>query len=185
MMRKVERDDLLDYQTYSDRRDVIRQEIMKIKRPRRLLLGEYLTFLFENTDTVRYQVQEMMRAEQIVREEAIQHELDTYNTLLGGPGELGCALLIGIEDPGLRATKLRAWLELPRHVYARMDDGQRVRPRFDDKQIGEDRLSAVQYLVFATGGRVPVAIGSDLPDLTIESELTTEQRAALAVDLAL
>ena len=52
-------------------------------------IGDYLTFLFENADTVRYQVHEMMRIESIVKENDIQHELDTYNELLGGSGELG------------------------------------------------------------------------------------------------
>ena len=83
MSRKVARSELLDYQTYDDQRDGLRDEIMRIKQPRRIHLGDELTFLFENTETIRYQIQEMMRAERIVKEAAIQHELDTYNGLLG------------------------------------------------------------------------------------------------------
>jgi hypothetical protein len=143
-----------------------------------------LTFLFENRDTVRYQVHEMMRAEQIVREADIRHELDTYNELLGGPGELGCTLLIGIDDPAERATKLGEWLALPQHVYAERPDGTRVRATFDPRQVGDERLSSVQYMKLPVGAEAPVAIGVDLPGLEVREALTDAQRAALADDLA-
>lgn len=183
MMKKVERSELLDYQTYSEQRHAVRQQVMAIKEPRRIHLGDSLTFLFENADTVRYQIQEMMRAEQIVRESAIQHELDTYNGLLGGDGELGCALLIEIDDRDERRRKLEEWLELPKHVYALLEDGTRVAATFDPGQMDEKRLSAVQYLKFDTGGEVPVALGVDMPGLQLETELDPEQRRALAGDL--
>ena len=183
-MRTVSRDELLDYQTYVDTRDAIREAVMAVKAVRRVHVGDVLTFLFENADTVRYQVQEMMRVEQIVRESQIQHELQTYNELLGGPGELGCALLIEIREETGRPELLRAWLPLPQHLYAELEDGTRVPALYDERQVGEDRLSAVQYLRFDTKGRVPVALGSSLPQLTCRAELTAEQRAALTEDLA-
>ena len=114
-MRKVTRSEIVDFQTYNDRRDAIRKQVLEIKRPRRVLVGDCLNFLFENTETIRYQVQEMMRAEKIVREKDIQHELDTYNELLGGTRELGCTLLIEIDDPAVRAERLKEWLSLPEH----------------------------------------------------------------------
>ena len=63
-------------------------------------------------------------------------------------------------------------------------DGSKARARYDAAQVGEDRLSSVQYLKFQVAGRVPVALGTDLPSLSIETQLTPEQRAALAADLA-
>src|SRR5688572_25594388 len=116
-MRKVQRSDVLDFKTYNDRRDAYRARILEEKQKRRVHLGEHLTFLFESTDTVLYQVQEMMRLEQTVREAEIQHEIDTYNQLLGEEGELGCTLLIEIDDAAERARKLAAWLGLPEHLY--------------------------------------------------------------------
>ena len=147
-------------------------------------VGENLTFLFENTDTMRYQIQEMMRVERIVREDDIQHELDTYNELLGGSGELGCTLLVEIEDQSLRNALLQRWGELPEHVYAILEDGRRIAPRIDDRQRTESRLSTVQYLKFPTGGVVPVAIGCDFPEARGETALSSVQRAALRDDLA-
>jgi|SRR6185295_3563266 len=182
-MHKVERSDLLDFQTYNDRRAELRGRALEEKGKRRIHLGEYLTFLFESTDTIRYQVQEMMRLEQIVREKDIQHELDTYNQLLGGPGELGCTLLIEIDDAAERDEKLRAWLDLPAHLYVKLEDGSRVGAVWDTAQV-DTRLSSVQYLKFRVGSQAPVAIGCDLPALPLESMLTAEQRQTLAQDLA-
>ena len=158
--------------------------MLALKRVRRVHV-DVLTFLFENPDTIRYQVQEMMRIERIVKEEAVLHELATYNEVLGGPGELGCTLLIEIDDAAQRQERLSAWMELPWHVFALLEDGQKAYARFDERQVGEERLSSVHYLKFDTGGRVPVAIGVDLAGLLeCETRLTDETRAALAEDLA-
>jgi hypothetical protein len=183
-MRKVNRSDVLDYQTYNERREAFRARILEEKSKRRVHLGEHLTFLFESTDTILYQVQEMMRLEQTVREADIQHEIDTYNQLLGGPGELGCTLLIEIDDPAVRARRLIEWLTLPQHVYVKRDDGSRVRALWDPAQVGETRLSSVQYLRFPVGEHKPLAIGVDHPALTVEAALTDAQRETLRRDLS-
>lgn len=182
-MRPVRRDEILDYVTYTERRDAIRKEALLAKNARRVHVGDHLTFLFENRVTVRYQVQEMMRVEQIVKEADIQHELDTYNELLGGKGELGATLLIEIDDPKERKQKLREWKDLPKHVYALLESGERVRAWYDERQVGEDRLSSVQFLKFKTGGQVPVALGVDHASYTVEVPLTDAQRQALEEDL--
>jgi hypothetical protein len=183
-MKPVERASILDYVTYEERREELRARVLALKALRRVHVGGVLTLLFENTETVRYQVQEMVRVERIVKESDILHELETYNELLGGPGELGSTMLIEIDDPAERAVKLQAWMELPWHVYARLEGGEKIYARFDERQIGEGRLSSVQYLKFATGGRTPVAVGCDLESFAHETVLTPEQREALKHDLA-
>src|SRR6266508_584579 len=105
-MKKVAREELLDLKAYDQQRDVIRPAVLEKKQARRVHAGGVLTFLFENADTVRYQVQEEIRV-----------ELETYNDILGGRGELGCTLLIEIEDPVERDRKLRAWMGLADHLY--------------------------------------------------------------------
>jgi hypothetical protein len=182
-MRKVTRDQIVDYATYEDTRDEFRKRVMASKEPRRIHLGEHVTLLFETSETVRYQVQEMLRAEKIVREAEIQHELDTYNEILGGDGELGCTLLIEIDDPELRAVKLREWLTLPHHVYAELEGGERVRAAFDPRQVGEDRVSSVQFLKFDVKGRLPVAFVLDHESLQARRVLSPDQRVALLEDL--
>jgi hypothetical protein len=183
-MRRVRRNELVDYVTWSERRESERDRMLAIKHLRRVHVGEHLTFLFENADTIRYQVQEMMRVERIVRESDVQHELDTYNELIGGEGELGCTLLVEIEDARLRDEMLRRWTDLPSRLYVRLEDGQKIRARADERQESEGRLSSVQYLKFATADRVPIAVGADHPEVAAESALTPEQRAALREDLS-
>lgn len=186
-MKRVSRSDLLDYQTYAEKRDEMRSEVLEQKRPRRIHVGPYLTFLFENFHTVRYQVQEMMRVEQIVRESDIEHEIETYNELLGAPGELGCTLLIEIDDAAARDELLRAWTGLNEHLYVEVEGGDRIAPTYDARQVGEGgRLSSVQYLKFDLGGRAPVAVGCSMkvPQLEHRLELDATQRAALTQDLS-
>ncbi|HVO20105.1 MAG TPA: DUF3501 family protein [Anaeromyxobacter sp.] len=183
-MRAVRREEILGLSAYEQSREEIRREVLEAKRRRRVHAGGVLTFLFENTATIRYQVQEMVRAERMTREEEVRHELETYNELLGRRGELGVSLLIEITDVAERDQRLREWIDLPRHLYLKLASGEKVRPRFDPRQVGEDRLSSVQYLVFDVRGEVPVAAGADLPQLMVEAALGDEQRAALAQDLA-
>lgn len=185
MARPVQRDELVDYVTYaSEIRPTYRKRMVEEVKPvRRIHLGEHVTFLFENHDTVLYQVQEMMRVETIVRESDIQHELTTYNELLGKPGELGCTMLIEIDDEAQRAVKLAAWLPLVSHLYAELEDGTRKAAQFDERQVGDDRLSSVQYLTFPVGGACPVAIGCSFELYDVRHALTAAELAALTSDL--
>jgi len=182
-MKHVARAELCDWITWSERRPEILPGVLATKAARRVHLGSELTLLFENADTVRYQIQEMMRVERIVREADIQHELETYNELLGGAGELGATLLIEIDDPRRREELLPRWLGLPRRIYLGLAGGKRAYAQVDERQIGETRVSAVQYLRFDTQGEAPQALGTDFPELALEVALTAEQRAALAQDL--
>ncbi len=181
-MKPVRREEIMPPDVYEASREEIRRAILEAKARRRVSAG-VLTFLFENTATIRYQIQEMVRAEHMTRDADVRHELETYNELLGGRGELGVSLLIEVPDAAERDRRLREWLALPGHLYLRLEDGEKVRARFDPRQVGADRLSSVQYLRFDVRGRVPVALGCDLPGLTVETPLTEEQREALRTDL--
>ena len=167
-MRPVKREEILPLELYERSRDEIRPIIIEAKRPRRVHVGEHL----------------MVKAERMTRDADIRHELETYNELLGGRGELGATLLIELTDAAVRDVKLREWLGLERHLYLKLSDGTKVRARFDERQVAEDRLSSVQYLKFDVQGRTPLAAGSDLPALVVESPLSAEQQAALRQDLA-
>ena len=141
----LRRDEIVDWQTYSDDRDTLRAAIMEIKKPRRIHLGDNLTFLFENHETIRYQVQEIMRAERIVRESAIREEIATYNSMLAGPGQLGCALLIEIEEEEERRPLLESWLGLQECLYAELANGTQIRAGYDPTQVGRGRRGAVAH----------------------------------------
>jgi hypothetical protein len=182
-MKLVRREELLDYITWSETKPQQMPLMLRIKALRRVHIGPYLTLLFENADTIRYQSQEMMRVERLVRESDIQHEIETYNELLGGPGELGATLLIEIDDPAERELCLPRWLDLPGRIYLELNGGERVFARIDERQVGETRLSSVQYLKFPTGSRTPLAVGTDYAELATRVPLSLETQSALSEDL--
>jgi hypothetical protein len=98
--------DVLDLRAYERVREDYRAKIIARKRDRRVALGPIMTLVFECFDTVRFQVQEMARAEKIISDEAIQVELDIYNRLLPAPGELSATVFIELTSD----EELREWL---------------------------------------------------------------------------
>lgn len=181
-MRKVLRSEILDFVTYEERREKQRTDAMHAKDERRVQAG-VLTFLFENATTIRYQIHEMVRAERIVREADIQHEIDTYNELIGGPGALGCTVLVEIDDPQSRQSKLREYLHVPEKIYVKLEGGKKVYAQPDARQSDGGRVSTVQYMQFSVDRKTPIAVGCDDPALTVETPLTAQQRVALSMDL--
>lgn len=183
-MNLVTRAEILDYVTYAEKRELIRASAMAAKDVRRVHAGPHLTFLFENRETVRYQIQEMVRAEHMVREADILRELETYNALLGADGDLGATLLIEIEDEQQRNVLLKRWRGLPGHIALLLEDGTRIPARWDDAQMSDDKLSSVQFLLFAVGrGARPAALIVDHIELAVRVELSPATRKALAGDL--
>ncbi len=180
---RIERSEIVDYVTYKERRPVERPKIIEMKKPRRVHLGEYLTFLFENRATIKYQIQEMTLAEKIVKEDEIKHEIDTYNELFGEPGSFPVVLLVEIEDEEERKEKLEKWFDLPKTLYVVTENGEKVYANYDERQISDVKLSSVQYLYFNTKGVPITAIGTDLEYIKQEVKLTDVQKAALDADL--
>src|SRR5689334_15482813 len=109
-MRKLSVDDIQDLRAYEKTRDEFRREIIELKKVRRIELGPIMTIVFENFDTMRWQVQEMARAERMLRDEQIAHEVDTYNQLIPDAGELSATLLLELTSD----LALREWL--PRRI---------------------------------------------------------------------
>jgi len=182
-MKRVSREEVRKTAEYAEIREMFRRSVLEQKEKRRVHVGSYLTFLFENHDTVLYQIQEMIRAENISNETDIQHEITTYNELLGEKGELGCTLLIEIDDAAKRTELLARWTDLPGTLYLETLSGTRVPAEFDPRQVGEGRISSVHYLKFRLGDRVPCKVGCSHPEIAAEAVLTPEQTAALCQDL--
>ena len=168
---------------YAAIRDDFRRGVLGQKDNRRIHVGDCLTFLFENHDTVLYQIQEMIRAENLTREGDIHHEMETYNELLGDRGELGCTLLVEIDDPAKREELLTRWKGLPETLYMESQNGTRVPAQFDARQVGETRISSVHYLKFRLGDQVPAKVGCSHPEIAAETVLTPDQITALCQDL--
>jgi len=94
MSAKLTLDDIADQRAYERQRAEFRSRVIELKKLRRVSVGPIITFVFENRETIRFQIQEMARAERLATDEAIQIELDTYNPLIPSPGELSCTMFI-------------------------------------------------------------------------------------------
>jgi hypothetical protein len=151
-VRKVGLEDVLDLVQYEKVRDERRRAIIALKQHRRVGLGPDLTLLFENRETVLFQVQEMIRAERIVQSARLQEEIDAYNALVPEPGQLSATLFI--ELPALvhmtqaevhRAVNRFQGLEraLTLHVGA-----QALPAVFEAGHSTEEKMAAVHYVRF-------------------------------------
>jgi len=106
MSRKLTLDDISDLRAYERERDEFRTHVIALKKRRRIGVGPFVTVLFENRDTIRFQIQEMARIEKLISDEAIEGELRAYNPLIPEPGELACTLFIELTSE----IALRDWL---------------------------------------------------------------------------
>jgi hypothetical protein len=186
--------DVLDLRAYERVREDYRARIIARKRERRVALGPFMTVVFECFDTVRFQVQEMARAEKIISDEAIQVELDIYNRLLPAPGELSATLFIELTSDGA----LREWLPrlvgIERQLGISMD-GEVVAsvPEAEHAAaLTRDAVTpAVHYLRFgfaesqvaAFEDAGEVALVATHPDYEASTDLTAAVRRELLGDL--
>ena len=148
-MNKVVLSEILDIAQYEKARDEFRRRVIGLKKNRRAPVGQRITFVFENHDTVLFQIQEMMRAERIVNDDAIQHEIDTYNQLLPGENELAATMLIELPDPARIRDEITKFhgVNTGEATYFQVGD-ERLPGVFDAGQSDERRISAVQYVRF-------------------------------------
>ncbi|HEY3349983.1 MAG TPA: DUF3501 family protein [Thermoanaerobaculia bacterium] len=195
-MNRLTLSDVKNLQDYELIRDDWKRDVIAAKARRRVALGEWISLVFENRLTVLHQVQEMCRAERIVKPAAVQQELDVYNELLPGPGEVAATLLVEITDVDRVKDELDKLLGLTsgEHLWLEIA-GRRVFARFLDGQSREDRIAAVQYLRFPVGtdpapraalesGPLPVVLHLAHPHVRASALLSPEARLELARDLA-
>jgi hypothetical protein len=90
--------DISEPRAYERERNEFRARIIELKKRRRVSVGPVVTVVFENRDTIRFQIQEMARAERMLFDEQIQTELDIYNPLIPEPGELSATMFLELTD---------------------------------------------------------------------------------------
>ncbi len=193
-MRKLTLDDIVDMRAYERDRDDFRRRIIELKRSRRVAIGPIMTVVFENTETMRWQVQEMARVERMLRDEQIQHEIDTYNEIIPELGQLSCTLLLELTSD----AQLREWLPrlvgIESHIAFVFADGSVAHGKPSDEDEARltrpDTTAAVHFLKFdltpsqmAAFDSGPVKLISDHPEYPEEVVLEAATRLALAADL--
>ena len=122
MSRKLTLDDIAEPRAYEREREEFRRRIIELKKLRRVGVGPIVTLMFENRETMRFQVQEMARAEQILTDAGIQHELDTYNPLIADAGELSATLFIELTSKDALKEWLPKLVGIERSVEIRIGD---------------------------------------------------------------
>lgn len=193
-MEKIRRADVLNLYEYEKVREEFRNRIIGLKKLRRVRVGEKISLLFENRDTVLFQIQEMVRTERIVDEDKIQEEIEVYKELIPDEGELSATLFIEIEEVTRIKEELDQFQGLDRlgMVQLRIGDRHVIPALFEAGRSKEDKISAVHFLRFKfspgqihdffSGGDVSLII--DHPNYKAEVKLDPEVRRSLMEDLA-
>jgi hypothetical protein len=186
--------DLLSLEHYARERPAIRARMIAHRATRRLQLGAHCTWSFEDRETVRYQVQEMLRAERVFEPAGIAEELAAYNPLIPDGCNFKATMLIEYPDPlersqrlgELRGIERRCWIQVAgfEPVFAIADE--------DLPRENETKTSAVHFLRFALDragaaalkGGAALAAGIDLDAYSARVDpLPAALRAALLADL--
>jgi Protein of unknown function (DUF3501) len=197
-VRKVERAEIKDLVAYEKAREAMRARVIAIKTHRRVAVGPNLTVLFENRDTVLFQIQEMVRTERIVDDAKIQDEVDVYNALLPDAGELSATVFIEIPElVSMSQDRVRETVNrfqgLDRDRVWLVAGGVRVAARFETGQTKEEKMAAVHYVRFALPPLARAALAdpaaearlvSEHPWYRAEASLAPETRRALLEDLS-
>lgn len=192
-MQKIDRDDIKDLVEYEKVRGGTRQRLIGLKRSRRVPVGDLLTFLFENRETILFQIQEMIRTERMVEEEKIREEIEVYNELIPGECELSATMFIEVDQPGQVRAVLNRLQEIDRGeaVYFQMRE-LKVTGIFEGGRSTEEKLSAVHYVKFPFSEaardafldpRVAVALIVDHPHYQGRTNIDGEVRRSLIEDL--
>src|SRR4051794_30222323 len=117
--------DIADLRAYERERDEFRQQVIALKKLRRVAIGPFVSIVFENSDTVRFQIQEMARVEKILSDDAIQAELDIYNPLIPDAGSLAATMFIELTSKDELVEWLPKLVGVERAVELHIGDGER------------------------------------------------------------
>lgn len=197
MSPKLTLNDISDLRAYERERPALRSRIIELRRRRRVPIGPIISLAFENRETMRYQIQEMARAERMLSDAQIQAELDTYNPLIPDPGELTATLFVELRSE----AELREWLPklvgIERSVELRIGSGERVdavrcvpEEAHAAQLTREDVTASVHYIRFRLSqpqidrfAHEPVVLAVVHPNYRMEAAVSEETRQSLLEDL--
>jgi hypothetical protein len=193
MTRALTVADIADARAYERERESFRAHVIELKRRRRVHLGTVITMVFENRDTMRFQVQEMARVEHILTDAGIQDELDVYNPMIPEPGQLCATLFVELTSD----EHVREWLPklvgIEHSLVFRLADGSEVRCSVEAQHASqltrEHVTAAVHFIDFrftpdqVAGFGAGVVLAVDHPNYREAVELAETTVTELLADL--
>ena len=192
--RKLTLDDIADLRAYEREREEFRSRVIAMRRTRRVALGTLMSVSFENRDTMRYQIQEMIRVEKTMTDEGVLEELNAYNPMIPEPGQLCATLFVELTSD----DQVREWLPklagLENSISLRLADGSIVTGAIDPAHAAgltrSDVTAAVHYLTFQftpeqieSFAQGDVVLGCSLPTYLEAATLSADARRELLADL--
>ena len=188
----LERQDLLTLEEYADKRSSIRQETIQVKKLREVHLGSHIRMIFENKQTVQYQIQEMLRIEKIFESSEIQEELDVYNALVPNGSNLKATMMIEYPDVAERVVALSRLIGVEKSIYFQVEGHEKVFPicNEDLERETDVKTSAVHFMRFEFDQNMiadfvsgsDVKVGSTHPNYDYETSLDSQSQEALSED---
>ena len=188
----LERQDLLTLEEYAEKRSAIRKDTIQIKKLRELYLGDHMRLIFENRQTVQYQIQEMLRIEKIFESSEIQKELDVYNALVPDGSNLKATMMIEYSDVAERIVALSKLIGVEKSLYFQVGDHEKVFAicNEDLERETDVKTSAVHFMRFEFDQQMiddfakgsVVKIGSTHPNYDFETTLDSQSQETLTED---
>lgn len=190
-MEKIGLEDIVGISTYEQKRDAYRRQIIDLKKKRRVTVGDKVSLVFENRDTVIFQIQEMVRAERISDLDLIREEINVYNELIPNAGELKATLFLEMENQANMREELLKFIGIDEHVSLEIGKDRVIRAQFEEGRSKEDKISAVQYITFTLTpeeieqlSRNDARIVINHENYKAETPLSPETKSELLKDLA-
>ncbi len=192
-MAKLSHEDLYSLEEYSRLRPEFRQKVMAHKKNRRLPIGPNAALYFEDSLTMQYQVQEMLRIERIFEHEGIQDELDVYNPLIPDGSNWKATFMMEYDDPEERKKALAGLVGVENSIWVRVDGFDKVHPiaNEDLERSTEDKTASVHFMRFELSDAMVSAIkqgasvsaGIDHANYQHETVVPAEVLGSLTQDL--
>ncbi|MDC0213586.1 DUF3501 family protein [Gammaproteobacteria bacterium] len=193
-MMKLTKADLWSLEDYSNLRQGFRKTVIAHKKNRQLFLGEHATLYFEDSVTMKYQIQEMLRIEKIFESPAIEEELEAYNPLIPDGDNWKATFMIEFPDPAERATQLEELVGIEDKVWVGTDHENKIYA-FTNEDLDrsrEEKTAAVHFMRFQLDEKTiaeikdnkPLMAGIDHPKMEYQTNVSEIIRLSLLNDLS-
>lgn len=159
-MAKLKREDLWSLEQYAEKRAEFKKQVLAIKKNRQVALGEHATLYFENEQTIRYQIQEMLRIEKVFEADGINEELEAYNPLIPDGSNWKATFMIEYGDAEERAKALAALVGVEDKVWVQVEGFDKVYAiaNEDIERSTDEKTSAVHFMRFELTSEMAAAV---------------------------